>query len=236
MEVIFECFFEETFARLERSGLQARQKRRDVIDHLSAIISGCCQGTQMIVGSIWHISWWFNVWGFLLGVAALGQWIGQDLKPEEAGKLAVEAAIVYHRQKKAENNQVLSFELDWIFPDLIEERLQICLMGKYHNVLYIGMKVAWDWGVTDSAVIKELLGKYANEVLFCCSINESCKSIIKSRGNFRMRKNIRTHISWRNIRYECAAFYCRMEKRFYRSGYTWTKLWLSPAAMHTSIC
>lgn len=44
MEVIFDCFFEETFARLERSGLQARQKRKDVIDHLNAIIGGCCQG------------------------------------------------------------------------------------------------------------------------------------------------------------------------------------------------
>lgn len=33
------------------------------------------------------------------------------------------------------------------------------MMGKYHNVLYIGMKVAWEWGVTDSDTIKELLGK-----------------------------------------------------------------------------
>lgn len=32
-------------------------------------------------------------------------------------------------------------------------------MGKYHNVLYIGMKVAWEWGVTDTETIKELLGK-----------------------------------------------------------------------------
>lgn len=31
-------------------------------------------------------------------------------------------------------------------------------MGKFHNVLYIGMKVAWDWGVTDSLTIQELLG------------------------------------------------------------------------------
>lgn len=44
MEVIFDCFFEETFAKLERSGLKARKKRKDVIDHLNAIISGCCKG------------------------------------------------------------------------------------------------------------------------------------------------------------------------------------------------
>lgn len=30
-------------------------------------------------------------------------------------------------------------------------------MGKYHNVLYIGLKIAWDWGVTDSDVVKKLL-------------------------------------------------------------------------------
>lgn len=30
-------------------------------------------------------------------------------------------------------------------------------MGKYHNVLYIGLKIAWDWGVTDSDVVKMLL-------------------------------------------------------------------------------
>lgn len=44
MEVLFDCFFDETFARLERSGLHTRQKRRDVIDHLNAIILGSSKG------------------------------------------------------------------------------------------------------------------------------------------------------------------------------------------------
>lgn len=35
-------------------------------------------------------------------------------------------------------------------------------MGKYHNVLYIGVKVAWDWGVIDSQAVKELLGNVLN--------------------------------------------------------------------------
>lgn len=39
-------------------------------------------------------------------------------------------------------------------------------MGKYHNVLYIGVKIAWDWGVIDSVVIKELLGK--NKIVINC--------------------------------------------------------------------
>lgn len=45
METIFDCFFEETFLRLERSGLKARQKRRDVIDHLSSVILGTSKGS-----------------------------------------------------------------------------------------------------------------------------------------------------------------------------------------------
>lgn len=49
MEVIFDCFFDETFARLERSGLKGRQKRRDVIDHLNAVITGTSQGLFHIV-------------------------------------------------------------------------------------------------------------------------------------------------------------------------------------------
>lgn len=33
-------------------------------------------------------------------------------------------------------------------------------MGKYHNVLYVALKVAWDWGVTDSPTICQLLSEY----------------------------------------------------------------------------
>ncbi|XP_037026489.1 uncharacterized protein LOC119067538 [Bradysia coprophila] len=106
METIFDCFFEETFLRLERSGLKTKQKRKDVIDHLNAIISGCCGG--------------------------------QNLRPEESSRLAVLSAIKYHRDNKSGNSDV-------------------CLMGKYHNVLYIGIKVAWDWGVVDSQAVKQLL-------------------------------------------------------------------------------
>lgn len=40
--------------------------------------------------------------------------------------------------------------------------LQICLMGKYHNVLYVALKVAWDWGVKDNGTITLLLGIYCS--------------------------------------------------------------------------
>lgn len=31
------------------------------------------------------------------------------------------------------------------------------MMGKYHNVLYIALKIAWDWGVKDSETVCQLL-------------------------------------------------------------------------------
>lgn len=36
---------------------------------------------------------------------------------------------------------------------------QVCLMGKYHNILYIALRTCWDWGVRDSEVVVRLLGK-----------------------------------------------------------------------------
>lgn len=38
---------------------------------------------------------------------------------------------------------------------------QVCLMGKYHNILYIGLRTCWDWGVRDSEVVVKLLGKWS---------------------------------------------------------------------------
>lgn len=47
MDYIFECFFNDTFEHITRNGLQDRQSRRDVLDHLSAIIKGCSEGQNV---------------------------------------------------------------------------------------------------------------------------------------------------------------------------------------------
>lgn len=106
MDFIFDCFFEDTFVKIARNGLHDRYSRRDVIDHLNAVIGGCSDG--------------------------------QNVRPEEAARLAVLAAVKYHREKKDLNNDV-------------------CLMGKYHNILYIALRICWEWGVRDSAVVIILL-------------------------------------------------------------------------------
>lgn len=106
MEFIFDCFFEDTFVRIGRSGLHDRNSRRNVLDHLNAIIGGCIDG--------------------------------QNDPPEEVARLAVLAAVKYHQKKKNGNSEV-------------------CLMGKYHNILYIALRTCWEWGVRDSAVVILLL-------------------------------------------------------------------------------
>lgn len=47
MDYIFECFYNDTFEHITRNGLQDRQSRRDVLDHLSAIIKGCSEGQNV---------------------------------------------------------------------------------------------------------------------------------------------------------------------------------------------
>uniref|UniRef100_A0A336L9M3 CSON007105 protein n=1 Tax=Culicoides sonorensis TaxID=179676 RepID=A0A336L9M3_CULSO len=106
MDYIFDIFYEEIFETMERNGLQTRQCRRDVIDRLNSVISGCIRG--------------------------------QNLSADECSRQAVLSAIEYHQRHKEENGNV-------------------CLMGKYHNILYVTIRVAWDWGVTDSEVVTSLL-------------------------------------------------------------------------------
>ncbi|XP_053945104.1 uncharacterized protein LOC128854759 isoform X1 [Anastrepha ludens] len=106
MEFIFDCFFENTFEKITRNGLQDRSSRRDVLDHLNAVIGGCSDG--------------------------------QNMNTEEVARFAVLAAVRYHREKKSGNGNV-------------------CLMGKFHNILYIALRTCWDWGVRDSTVVVLLL-------------------------------------------------------------------------------
>nr|XP_036213375.1 uncharacterized protein LOC106617726 [Bactrocera oleae]XP_036213376.1 uncharacterized protein LOC106617726 [Bactrocera oleae] len=106
MEYIFDCFFENTFDKITRNGLQDRSSRRDVLDHLNAVIGGCSDG--------------------------------QNMHTEEVARFAVLAAVRYHREKKSGNGGV-------------------CLMGKFHNILYIALRTCWDWGVRDSTVVVLLL-------------------------------------------------------------------------------
>ncbi|XP_055620669.1 uncharacterized protein LOC129764978 [Toxorhynchites rutilus septentrionalis] len=113
MEYVFDVFFEESFLTMERSGLKTRSGRRDVIDHLNSVISGCIEGRQ-------------------------------TASPQLAVGLAVKSAIDYHRKMKDGNHRV-------------------CMMGKYHNVLYIALRVAWDWSLEDSGIVKCLL-----EEIYCC--------------------------------------------------------------------
>lgn len=54
------------------------------------------------------------------------------------------AALRYHETSKDNNGQV-------------------CLMGKYHNVLYIAAKLAFDWSLQDNYTVARLL----DEIYYC---------------------------------------------------------------------
>lgn len=116
METIFDIFFEENLINLDRNGLQMRQKRRDIICHLNAIISGCCAG--------------------------------QNLSSDQVTSLAILSAINFHK-------------------NMIKKNSNVCLMGKYHNILYIALKLCWEWNLKDSQIVSSLLS-----ITNCCYVFE----------------------------------------------------------------
>lgn len=110
-----KCYFENVFTELDRSFLFAKYKRRELVDYLSNVITGCSNA---------------------------------EGNPKEVCQTAVKCALDFHASTKGNNGQ-------------------ICLMGKYHNVLYVAAKLAFDWQVNDSKLIGELLNAiYACERTF----------------------------------------------------------------------
>ncbi|XP_053616529.1 uncharacterized protein stops [Plodia interpunctella] len=63
---------------------------------------------------------------------------GQNISDETTCKYFILSALRYHNSCKSNNGDV-------------------CLMGKYHNLLYIAMKLAFDWSLQDNGVVAALL-------------------------------------------------------------------------------
>ncbi|XP_068623219.1 uncharacterized protein stops [Battus philenor] len=63
---------------------------------------------------------------------------GQNQSDNTTCKNFVTSALRYHNNCKSSNGDV-------------------CLMGKYHNLLYIAMKLAYDWSLQDNGVVAALL-------------------------------------------------------------------------------
>ncbi|XP_004922688.1 uncharacterized protein LOC101745119 [Bombyx mori] len=73
---------------------------------------------------------------------------GQNKSDDVTCKKFVLSAIKYHNDRKSDNGDV-------------------CLMGKYHNLLYIAIKLAFDWGLKDNGTVAALLDElYACERTF----------------------------------------------------------------------
>jgi ankyrin repeat/SOCS box protein 17 len=91
---------------MERSFLMVRYRRRQLVDYLNIVITGCARG--------------------------------EGCDEITAAHHAVMAAIRYHAASRNSNGKV-------------------CLMGKYHNVLYIAAKLCYDWKLSDASIITQLL-------------------------------------------------------------------------------
>ncbi|XP_013141498.1 PREDICTED: uncharacterized protein LOC106105622 [Papilio polytes] len=73
---------------------------------------------------------------------------GQNESDNVTCKHFVTSALRYHNNCKSKNGDV-------------------CLMGKYHNLLYIAMKLSFDWSLQDNGVVAALLDElYACEGTF----------------------------------------------------------------------
>ena len=63
---------------------------------------------------------------------------GEDCDRETAARRAVMAAVRYHDSSKSSNGDV-------------------CLMGKYHNIIYIAAKLCFDWRIQHNEVVVRIL-------------------------------------------------------------------------------
>jgi ankyrin repeat/SOCS box protein 17 len=68
---------------------------------------------------------------------------GRDCVEATAVACAVMSAIRYHANSKTSNGKV-------------------CLMGKFHNVLYVAAKLCYDWKLKDNAIVVRLLNDIYN--------------------------------------------------------------------------
>ncbi|CAG9857972.1 unnamed protein product [Phyllotreta striolata] len=63
---------------------------------------------------------------------------------DESAKIAIKTIVKYHEENKSENGNV-------------------CMMGKYHNILYIAVKLCFVWQIKDPPTVTQLL-----EEIFRC--------------------------------------------------------------------
>ncbi|KAJ9589841.1 hypothetical protein L9F63_027901 [Diploptera punctata] len=69
---------------------------------------------------------------------------GEDCDVSGGARCAVMAALRYHDASKASNGSV-------------------CLMGKYHNIIYVAAKLCFDWKIQDNQIVVQLL----NNIYHC---------------------------------------------------------------------
>lgn len=70
--------------------------------------------------------------------------LGENCDPQEPLREAIVTIIAHHEENRAQNGSV-------------------CMMGKFHNVLYVAIKLCYDWQLKDTQTVLTLL-----ESIYCC--------------------------------------------------------------------
>lgn len=137
MEVIIDCYFDQIFSDMERSSLLSRYKRRALVNYFSAIINGCAKGesNSLMIKNHRHYRYRYRY---------RYRFSDEGMENTEVCERAVSAALRYHNITLMENGS-------------------ICLLGKFHNVLYIAMKLCFDWKLTNNEIVSRLL----NDIFYC---------------------------------------------------------------------
>lgn len=74
--------------------------------------------------------------------------LGQNSEEQKTVREAIISILRYHEQSRSKNSGV-------------------CMMGKYHNVLYVALKICYDWQLQDTETVAALLDEiYACERTF----------------------------------------------------------------------
>lgn len=61
-----------------------------------------------------------------------------ETNTDESCKVAIKTLIRYHEERKDQNGKV-------------------CMMGKYHNILYVALKLCYIWQLKDIATVSSVI-------------------------------------------------------------------------------
>ncbi|KAJ8982795.1 hypothetical protein NQ317_018496 [Molorchus minor] len=151
---LFLRYYLEHFNDLPRNSLHDRRKRKSMVEYISILIEACSAGKGNEHDEIYK---YFQAQDYkvprlnrrgvrdsstIVQKSCLTGLIEDD--SEESCRVAIRVLLHYHEEMKNTNGTV-------------------CLMGKYHNILYVAVKLCYIWQLKDADTVSALL----EQIYFC---------------------------------------------------------------------